>query len=333
MDCRSGRRESGQAVVLAIGGSFALIAGALALVAIAGAVTGKGRAQRAADLAAISAARSMRDDLPRLLSPPTPPERAAQPGPHGEVDLPPAGRSAALGRRRWRTGSPLSRLRVAFPDALSFAPVRVRTTVLADLDGTRAAGRGYGRSRSRRTGRARCPRCPRSPPAAATAARSPTARARGCGPTSPRLSTGWRRRRPRRRHRPDGQLGLPLRRRTGGAVRRQPRPALGRAAGPIAASLRDRARPRPRLRLRLARRQRRPVRLRPALLLGALALRIRQVPRALLGGGELGRGRRGTVALSPAAKACRASSRPDSGRRCRAPPHAGTSPRHCSPRS
>ena len=57
------REENGQALILALGGALALIAGALALVAIAGAVTGKGRAQRAADLVAISAVRSMRDDL------------------------------------------------------------------------------------------------------------------------------------------------------------------------------------------------------------------------------------------------------------------------------
>src|SRR5680860_338775 len=73
------RREEGQALLLALGASFALIAAALALVAIAGAVTGKGRAQRAADLAAISAARSMREDLPRLLSPPTLPNGLPNP--------------------------------------------------------------------------------------------------------------------------------------------------------------------------------------------------------------------------------------------------------------
>ena len=39
------------------------------LAAIGGAVTGKGRVQRAADLAALSAARSMRDDFDRLLAP------------------------------------------------------------------------------------------------------------------------------------------------------------------------------------------------------------------------------------------------------------------------
>ena len=73
------RRQDGQALPLALGGAFALIAAALALVAIAGAMTGKGRAQRAADLAAISAARSMRDDLPRLLSPARLPNGAPNP--------------------------------------------------------------------------------------------------------------------------------------------------------------------------------------------------------------------------------------------------------------
>src|SRR3954463_9799903 len=62
--------ESGQALILALGGALGLIAAALALVAIAGAVTGKGRARRAAALVAISAVRSMRDELGRLLSPP-----------------------------------------------------------------------------------------------------------------------------------------------------------------------------------------------------------------------------------------------------------------------
>src|ERR1700745_3823307 len=62
-------RQDGQALPLALGGALALIAAALALVAIAGAVTGKGRAQRAADLVAISGVRSMRHALDRLLAP------------------------------------------------------------------------------------------------------------------------------------------------------------------------------------------------------------------------------------------------------------------------
>jgi hypothetical protein len=129
------RRESGQAVVLAIGGSFALIAGALALVAIAGAVTGKGRTQRAADLAAISAARSMRDDLPRLLSPPTLPNGLPNPEHMGKLTYLLRARFAATNAGE-ANGVEVTRLRVGFPDALSFAPVRVRTSVLADLAGT-----------------------------------------------------------------------------------------------------------------------------------------------------------------------------------------------------
>ena len=71
---------TGQALPLALGGIAAVLAVALVLVAIAGALTGKARAQRAADLAAVSAARSMRDDLPRLLSPPMLPP--GSPTPH-----------------------------------------------------------------------------------------------------------------------------------------------------------------------------------------------------------------------------------------------------------
>jgi hypothetical protein len=126
------RGEGGQALPLALGGCLALIAGALALVAIAGAVTGKGRAQRAADLAAISGARSMRDDLPRLLSPPTLPNGLPNPA-HMEkaVYLWRARTAADLAARS--NGVGLARLRVTFPDALSFAPVRVRAVVVADL--------------------------------------------------------------------------------------------------------------------------------------------------------------------------------------------------------
>src|SRR6476469_3373637 len=96
----SPRREDGQALPLALGGCFVLIAGALALVAIAGAVTGKARVQRAADLAAISAARSMRDDLPRLLSPPTLPNGLPNPAHLGKATyLARAGAAAFLAAR------------------------------------------------------------------------------------------------------------------------------------------------------------------------------------------------------------------------------------------
>jgi hypothetical protein len=125
-------RELGQALPLALGGCFVLIAAALALVAIAGAVTGKGRAQRAADLVAISAARSMRDDLPRLLSPPTLPNGLPNPMHMEKVVYLWRARAAAYAAAR-ANGVGFARLRVSFPDMLSFAPVRVRAAVLADL--------------------------------------------------------------------------------------------------------------------------------------------------------------------------------------------------------
>ncbi len=130
--------ESGQALPLALGGCLVVIAGAIALVAIAGAVTGKGRVQRAADLVAISAARSMRDDLPRLLAPPVLPDGMPNPA-HMEkavylLRAREAGLAAGLAN-----GVGIGRLRISFPDMLSFAPVRARASVLAVLV---AGGRG-----------------------------------------------------------------------------------------------------------------------------------------------------------------------------------------------
>jgi hypothetical protein len=126
------RDETGQALILAIGGALALIAAALALVAIAGAVTGKGRAQRAADLVAISAVRSMRDDLPRLLSP----LRLAngQPNPNhlGKESYLARAKAAALAAARANAVDP-DRVQVRFPDASSFAPVRAKATIVAVL--------------------------------------------------------------------------------------------------------------------------------------------------------------------------------------------------------
>jgi len=127
------RDEKGQALVLALGGAFALIAGALALVAIAGAVTGKGRAQRAADLAAISAARSMRDDLPRLLAPPRLPNGLPNPAHLEKASYLARARAAAIGVSL-ANGVAAARLRISFPDRGSFAPLRVRAAVAGRLE-------------------------------------------------------------------------------------------------------------------------------------------------------------------------------------------------------
>lgn len=126
------RDESGQALILALGGSLAIIAGALALVAIAGAVTGKGRAQRAADLVAISAVRSMRDDLPRLLAPPRLVGGRPNPEHLAKAAYLARARVAALGVARANEVDP-DRVRLRFPDAGSFAPVRAKVTIVAAL--------------------------------------------------------------------------------------------------------------------------------------------------------------------------------------------------------
>jgi hypothetical protein len=127
------RPQSGQALILAVGGAFVLLAGALALVAIAGAVTGKGRAQRAADLAAISAVRAMRDDLPRLLAPARLANGRPNPSHLDKAAYLARARSAALAAARANGVDP-SRVRIGFPDAGSFAPVRARAELLATLE-------------------------------------------------------------------------------------------------------------------------------------------------------------------------------------------------------
>lgn len=147
------RDESGQALVLALGGALALIAGALALVAIAGAVTGKGRVQRAADLVAISAVRSMRDDLPRLLAPPQRADGTPNPERISKREYLNRARAAALLAARGNEVDP-GRVRVDFLDRDTFAPVRAEVRIVAGLregDGHRAeasavaeAAAGYG---------------------------------------------------------------------------------------------------------------------------------------------------------------------------------------------
>jgi len=140
-ELREGRRrdrarvdESGQALVLALGGAFVLIAGALALVAIAGAISGKGRVQRAADLIAVSAARSLRDDLPKLLAPATLADGRPNPEHIGKAAYLARARQAGVTAGRANRVDP-GRVRVTFPDRDSFAPVQVRAAVTARIDG------------------------------------------------------------------------------------------------------------------------------------------------------------------------------------------------------
>lgn len=119
-------------MILALGGVLALVAAALALVAIAGAVTGKGRAQRAADLVAISAVRSMRDDLPQLLSPPRLPDGRPNPDHLGKATYLARAKTAGLVAAKDNDVDP-DRVQMSFPDATSFAPVRAKATVVGGL--------------------------------------------------------------------------------------------------------------------------------------------------------------------------------------------------------
>ncbi len=124
--------ERGQSLVAVAAAIAAIMFAALVMATIGGAVTGKGRAQRAADLAAISAARSMRDDLGRLLSP----ARRADGSPNARHLGKPAylARAVRAGRHAARrNGVRRSRVRITFPDRGSFAPVRVNARVIGRI--------------------------------------------------------------------------------------------------------------------------------------------------------------------------------------------------------
>jgi len=129
------RHESGQALVLVIGAMAALVVGTLILGAFGQALGARGHEQRAADLAAISAARAMRDAYPRLFA-------------RGRRHLSQAGylalaRAAAVDGAR-RNEATLDPARVTFPDDTSFAPVRV-SVALTDEASVRVSAGGTSR--------------------------------------------------------------------------------------------------------------------------------------------------------------------------------------------
>ena len=136
---RAGRREpalaaeSGQALPLVIAGVAALIGATLVLAAFGGAVTGKSRTQRAADLAALSAARSMRDDFDRLFVPARRPDGSPNPAHLAKAAYLARARDAGEDAARRNHVDP-GRLAIEFPDRASFAPLRVRARVEAELE-------------------------------------------------------------------------------------------------------------------------------------------------------------------------------------------------------
>jgi hypothetical protein len=123
--CRS---ESGQALVLTLGVVAALLVGSMVLTAFGQALGGKGRHQRAADLAAMSAASSMRDDYPRLFEPPVLANGVPNPR-HMSTPVYLARARAAARRGATRNHTALRSGDVSFPGA-SFAPTRVAVRVV-----------------------------------------------------------------------------------------------------------------------------------------------------------------------------------------------------------
>jgi hypothetical protein len=120
--------ELGQALVLLLAAALVLMLLLGVLGAFGKALLGKGRYQRAADLAAVSAARSMRDDFSRLFEPAL--DGRGRPNPrHLEKSRYLArAREAAVEVARLN-GATVRPGDVSFPDERSLAPVRVRVRV------------------------------------------------------------------------------------------------------------------------------------------------------------------------------------------------------------
>ena len=125
--------QSGQALPLVLAAAAVLIGCALVLASIGGAMTGKARVQRAADLAALSAARIMRDASPRLLAPARLPDGSPNPRHISRAVFLGAAKTAALEAAK-RNGVDPQRVEFAVPDAAETPPLRARVAVRAEVD-------------------------------------------------------------------------------------------------------------------------------------------------------------------------------------------------------
>ena len=124
--------ERGQALLMVLGAAFAILFAAALLAALGGALTATARAQRAVDLVALSGARSLRDDFPRLFTAPLLPGGAPNPRHLDRREY--LARAAEAAREAaTRNGVDPDRLRVSFPDRASFAPLRVRAALAASI--------------------------------------------------------------------------------------------------------------------------------------------------------------------------------------------------------
>jgi soluble lytic murein transglycosylase-like protein len=123
--------ERGQALLLMLAVVAAALVGTLVLVAFGQALGGKSRHQRAADLAAISAAHRMSDDYFRLFEPVTLPNGLPNPHHMTTAEYLLRARSAAA-RASARNGVRLGPTDVTFPGG-GFAPTRVRVRTRGEV--------------------------------------------------------------------------------------------------------------------------------------------------------------------------------------------------------
>ena len=134
---RFGHEERGQAAILIVGGLFGLLIGALVLGAVARGIGVRSQAQKTADLAALAGARAMLDAYPRLFEPAVV-GGVANPS-HLERDAYlQIGRDAALAVVQ-RNGP--GEGKVTFPDPDALAPVRIAVAVTRRVEVERGQAR------------------------------------------------------------------------------------------------------------------------------------------------------------------------------------------------
>lgn len=175
------REERGQALVLLLGMAGAVVLGLVVLGAFGQALGARSGHQRAADLAAVSGARAMRDGYPRLFE--SPYLRPGVPNPRhlSKAEYLALARGAAVRGAR-ANGVALRPQDVTFPERRSFAPTRVTAATRGSAD-VRLGGGADGALgavpiRARATAEL-------SPPATAGAALGP-----GEGGACPEFATG-----------------------------------------------------------------------------------------------------------------------------------------------
>jgi soluble lytic murein transglycosylase-like protein len=131
--------QAGQAAFLFLGVLAALLAGTLILFGFGQALGARGKHQRAADLAAVSAAQVMRDNYARLFEPPFLSTGVRNPRHLSKPAYLALARTAAHRGVR-RNGAKSAQVGVAFPEA-GFAPTRVTVSLRGRGDVRLASGR------------------------------------------------------------------------------------------------------------------------------------------------------------------------------------------------